>query len=324
MLHSKHAGQLMACFFPAGSILIDLTRFAPLAVVLGAVAVATNPVFVRLSELTSVASAAHRMIWALPVFALWFWWSRPKTTVQPPSAVKPPSAKHVPLLLLCGLLFAVDLVSLHASIERTAAANSMLFVNAQPIYVVIGSWLLFGTRVTRHFGFGVAIALIGGVLVAWQSLDIGTEHLIGDGLGVLAGILYAGYILGASRLRGQLSSAEINLWTCLIAVPILVLVTLASGNSLIPETPRGWGLMIALGVISQGIGQGLIVWGLAHLPTSFSSVALLTAPVAAAVFAWLFLDESLSSIQIVGMSAVLVGIYVAWRAAPIASKKKPL
>lgn len=283
---------------------------------LGAVAVATNPVFVRLSELTSVASAAHRMIWALPVFAFWFWLSRPKT------GVRPPSGKHVPLLLLCGLLFATDLVSLHASIERTAAANSMLFVNAQPIYVVLGGWLLFGTRVTRNFGFGVAIALVGGVLVAWQSLDIGTEHLIGDGLGVFAGILYAGYIIGASRLRGRFSSTEINLWTCLIAVPILVLVTLASGDSLIPQTPRGWGLMIALGVISQGLGQGLIVWGLAHLPTSFSSVALLTAPVAAAVFAWLFLDESLTSIQLVGMSAVLVGIYVAWRAAPIASEKK--
>lgn len=200
----------------------------------------------------------------------------------------------------------------------------MLFVNAQPIYVVIGSWLLFGTRVTRHFGVGVAIALVGGVLVAWQSLDIGTDHLIGDGLGVFAGILYAGYILGASRLRGRLSSAEINLWTCLITVPILVLVTLASGYSLIPQTPRGWGLMVALGVISQGLGQGLIVWGLAHLPTSFSSVALLTAPVAAAVFAWLFLDEALVPIQIVGMGAVLVGIYVAWRAAPIESKKKPL
>jgi len=299
---------------------MDLTRFAPLAVVLGAVAVATNPVFVRLSELTSVASAAHRMIWALPVFALWFWLSRPKAAVRPPS-----SGKHVTLLLLfCGLLFAFDLVSLHASIERTAAANSMLFVNAQPIYVVIGSWVLFGTRVPRHFGFGVAIALVGGVLVAWQSLDIGTEHLIGDGLGVFAGILYAGYILGASRLRGRLSSAEINLWTCLIAAPILVLVTLASGHSLIPATAHGWGLMIALGVISQGLGQGLIVWGLAHLPTSFSSVALLTAPVAAAVFAWLFLDESLTSIQIVGMATVLVGIYVAWRAAPVASNKKPL
>jgi drug/metabolite transporter (DMT)-like permease len=215
-------------------------------------------------------------------------------------------------------------VALHAAIERTAAANAMLFVNAQPIYVVVGSWLLFGTRVTRRFGVGVAVALVGAVLVAWQSLDIGTDHLIGDGLAVIAGLGYAGYILAASRLRGRLSSAEINLWTCLLAVPILVLVTLAGGYSLIPESPRGWGLMIALGVISQGLGQGLIVWGLAHLPTSFSSVALLTAPVAAGVFAWLFLDESLVVLQIIGMGAVLVGIYVSWRAAPIASKKKPL
>ena len=56
----------------------------------------------------------------------------------------------------------------------------------------------------------------------------------------------------------------------------------------------------------------------------YTRALLAAAPVAAAVFAWLFLDESLTSIQIVGMSAVLVGIYVAWRAAPVANEKKPL
>lgn len=282
-------------------------KLAAPAVIVGAVAVAANPVFVRLSELSSVASAAHRMIWALPVFALWTLFS----TWRAPARERPD--RQVLLLLFCGLLFALDLTALHAAIERTSAANAMLFVNAQPIYVVIGSWLLFGTRVSRRFGTGVAIALSGAVLVTWQSLEFGNEHLVGDGLGVLAGVLYAGYILGASRLRGHLSSAQINLATCLIGAPVLIMVALIGGHSLIPETAHGWGLMIALGVVSQGLGQGLIVWGLAHLPASFSAVALLTAPVAAAAFAWLLLDESLGQIQILGMGAVLLGIYVAWQ-----------
>lgn len=287
---------------------MDSQRLAPLSVIVGAVAVAANPVFVRLGELSSVASAAHRMIWALPVFLLWFLWSRRRT------AHRRALDGRAPLLLLCGLLFAVDLSALHAAIDLTTAANAMLFVNAQPIYVVIGSWLLFGTRVSRRFGAAVAIALTGGVLLAWQSLEFGIGNLAGDGLGVLAGMLYAGYILGARRLRDGLSSAEINLWTCTIGAPILVLVALVGGHSLIPDTGRGWGLMIALGVISQGLGQGLIVWGLAHLPVGFSSVALLMAPVASAVLAWGFLGESLVPLQILGIGTVLLGIYVAWRA----------
>lgn len=269
---------------------------------------AANPVFVRLSELSSVASAAHRMFWALPVFLLWVLWSRRRTALR-----RAPDGQ-IPLLLLCGFLFAVDLTALHAAIELTSAANAMLFVNAQPIYVVIGSWLLFGTRVSRRFGAGVAIALTGGVLLAWQSLEFGTRHLAGDGLGVLAGMLYAGYILGARRLRAGFSSAEINLWTCIVGVPLLALAALAGGHSLTPDTTRGWGLMIALGVISQGLGQGLIVWGLAHLPVSFSSVALLMAPVASAVLAWGFLGESLVPLQLLGIGTVLLGIHVAWRA----------
>tara|TARA_Y100001960_G_C14116106_1_gene559903 strand:+ start:201 stop:494 length:294 start_codon:yes stop_codon:yes gene_type:complete len=73
---------------------------------------------------------------------------------------------------------------------------------------------------------------------------------------------------------------------------------------------EGWFLMIGLGVVSQALGQGLIVWSFAHLATSFSSVTLLAAPVAASIFAWIFLGEVISSQQIFGMGMVTIGIYL--------------
>jgi drug/metabolite transporter (DMT)-like permease len=279
------------------------------AVVLGAVATATNPVFVRISDVDLVASAFHRMAWAIPMIWLWSRFTGPAAT-----SAQRLSHRHLGLLLLCGALFAADLAALHASISLTNAANAILFLNAQPIYVVVGSWLLFGTLVTRHFLVAAGVSLLGAAMLAWHSLDLGAGQLLGDGLGVVAGLFYAGYILAASRLRSGRSSAQINLWTCLVGAPILLLAALSLGQDVIPATARDWGLMIGLGVVSQALGQGLIVWGLAHLPTSFSSVALLTAPVAAAVFAWLLLDEALTLSQIGAMALVLTGVYGAWRA----------
>ena len=83
---------------------------------------------------------------------------------------------------------------------------------------------------------------------------------------------------------------------------------------MIPGSAYGWALMIGLGIISQAGGQGLIVWALAHLPAGFSAVALLSAPVAATVFAWALLGEPLAAVQIAGMAVVLGGIYWAHRA----------
>lgn len=282
---------------------------AKFAIMLGAVATAANPIFVRLSDLTPTASAFHRMAWALPL--MWLWVALERTRGVAPPAV--PRRGDWRLLVLCGVFFASDLIALHWSIELTIAANAILFLNAQPIYVMLAAWLLFGDRVTRGFLLSLIVALGGVGMLVWHNL--GTGRLAGDGLGIIAGICYAGFILTASRLRARYSSAVVNAWTCLVATPMLLAAALLTGQELIPGSAEGWMLMIGLGVICQACGQGLIVWGLAHLPASFSSITLLAAPVAAAIFAWSILGESLSGIQIAGIIVVLTGIQLAWRGA---------
>ena len=60
--------------------------------------------------------------------------------------------------------------------------------------------------------------------------------------------------------------------------------------------------------MSQVAGQGLIAWGMAHLPAAFSSVSLLVQPVAAAVLAWLLLAERFGALQALGGAIVIAGI----------------
>ena len=319
-----------------------LSALAAAGVVLGAIATSSNPVFVRLSDVPETASAFHRMAWALPAFAVWGLAGAFGTRGVPagggrdvPAAPEPRRSRRllrairIPseprdrlLLVLCGVFFAVDLAALHAAVNLTTAANAILFLNAQPIYVSIGAWLLFGERMGARFAGAAALAMIGAVVLTWTSLDLGAGHALGDALGVVAGVCYAGYLLAASRLRTEYSSLTINVATCLVGAPLLLAAALASGQPITPPAVNDWLLMIGLGVVAHACGQGLIVWGLAHLPAAFASVSLLVAPVSAALLAWLLLAEPLGPIQIVGMVVVLAGVQLAWRAHDTQSNRR--
>ena len=311
-----------------------LAALAAAGVVLGAVATSSNPVFVRLSDVPETASAFHRMAWALPAFALWGFAAglgvrragagkgdAPPVVAEPSRSRRlfrstgiPTERRDLLLLVLCGVFFAGDLAALHAAVNLTTAANAILFLNAQPIYVSIGAWLLFGESVGVRFVGAATLAMLGVVVLAWTSVDIGAGHALGDALGIVAGVCYAGYILAASRLRTDYSSLAINVATCLVGAPLLLAAALATGQSIAPPTVDDWLLMIGLGVVAHACGQGLIVWGLAHLPAAFASVSLLVAPVSAALLAWLLLAEPLGPVQVAGMALVLVGVQLAWRA----------
>ena len=310
-----------------------LATLAAAGVVLGAIATSSNPVFVRLSDVPETASAFHRMAWALPAFALWGFAAglgtrrtgagkgrgapvvaqRPRSRRLVRSIGIPTERRDLLLLVLCGVFFAGDLAALHAAVNLTTAANAILFLNAQPIYVSIGAWLLFGERVGPRFIGATALAMSGVVVLTWTSADLGAGHALGDALGVVAGVCYAGYILAASRLRTDYSSLAINVATCLVGAPLLLAAALATGQSVAPPTVNDWFLMIGLGVVAHACGQGLIVWGLAHLPAAFASVSLLVAPVSSAALAWLLLAEPLGLVQVAGMALVLAGVQLAWR-----------
>ena len=277
-----------------------------LAVVVGAVCTATNPIFIRFSELEPVVSAFHRMLWAIPILLLWsFLDKNPVHTVDI-------NSNDRWLLALCGIFFAADLIALHLAIDLTLAANAIVFLNAQPLYVVAFGWLFFSERVSIRFVGAMLFAFVGIAVLMWSGRNIGSGSLYGDLLGIAAGLFYAGFLLTATRLRARHSSITINLWTCIAALPILLLVALSNSAPILPHTIEGWSYMLSLGIISHALGQGLIVWGLARLLPSMSAIALLIAPLAAACFAWILLDEPLNSVQVLSMFAVLIGIQMAW------------
>lgn len=284
-------------------------RFALMALFAGAIAIAFAPIFVRLSQVGPSATAFWRMSLALPALWLLSGLERRGAT-ETRRAV---SGFDYRRLAAAGLFFAGDLAFWHWSIKFTSVANATLLANFMPIFVTLGSWLLFNQRVSAKFILSMLVAFAGTILIVGMSFSLSLQRLWGDGLGLITAVFYAGYILSVKRLRSQFSTATVMAWSGLVTSIVLLPVTLAFGESLLPVDIRGWLVLVGLALVSQVGGQGLIAFALAHLPASFSSLTLLIQPVMAAVFAWLILFESIAPLQATGGILVLAGIFFARR-----------
>ena len=276
------------------------------ALLLGATCIALSPIFVRVSEAGPTATAFWRVALAVPVlWLLYFLKSKARSQRY--------SGKW-PLLLAAGFAFAGDLGFWHTSIKLTSVANSTLLANLASIFVTLAAWMFLKQKPTRLFLTGLAAALVGVGLLVHTSLAFSSTGLVGDALGVVTAMFYAGYILAVKGLRDRgETTLHLMAVTSTITALFLFPVALAAGEPMLPSSAFGWWMLIGLALISHAAGQGLIAYALAHLPAAFSSVSLLFQPVMAALFAWLLLAEGLVPLQIAGGIVVLFGIYLARR-----------
>ena len=287
---------------PAGEASRKSLAFA--ALLLGAAAIAFAPIFVRLSDTGPSASAFWRV--ALALVPLWIWAGM---------SARAERRRALPwkALVIAGLCFAGDLGAWHVSIMYTTVANSTLEANFAPIFVTLGAWLLFRQRVSRLFLIALAVTLGGATLLIGPNFALGGRALLGDALGVLSAVFYAGYMLAIKSASERTGTAGIMAVSTGVAALALLPYALATADVFLPQSAAGWLVLIGLALIPHIAGQSLIAYGFAHLPAAFSSVSLLLQPVLAAIYAWALLGEAVGPVQMLGALVVLTGIYLARR-----------
>ncbi len=273
------------------------------ALVGGASAIATSALWVKVSEAGPVATGFWRAFLALP--ALWIW-----AALAARRSVGSDLRNDGGRLVAAGLLFAGDLAVWHWSIVLTSVANSTLLANLAPIFVTLAVWLLFRSRPSGLFLVGMATALAGVATLIGADFELSFKAMVGDALGVGTAVFYAGYQLTVTELRTRVSTASIMAWSSAVTAAALFPIALLSGERLLPVSGNGWLILIGLALTSQVAGQSLIAYAMAHLPATFTSVALLFQPVVSAILAWLLLDEPVTMLQVIGCATVLIGIRI--------------
>jgi drug/metabolite transporter (DMT)-like permease len=276
---------------------------------LGAVSISFSGIFVKLSEVGPVSTAFFRMALPLPIMAIGLLISaRGHTTRKLPRiGWRGWAGIHVAAFFL-----AFDLIVWHWSLKLIGVGIATLLGNTAPIWVALAGFVFFKERFSPRFLLGLGVALAGVVLLVLSgSRSLAVNDWAGLMLATSGAIGYAGYLRGVKAARNTVGLAQVMFWTSAFTALWLLPAALLTEDEVVPHTLHGWLAVGGLAVVSQTIGQGLISWALGHLPAAFSSVSLLLNPVASAIFAWIILGEGLTTTQIGGGLAVLLGIFVA-------------
>ncbi len=273
--------------------------------IIGAIAIAFSPIFVRFSDVDPIMTAFYRIFISLPFF-LFF------SSFNIIEKVKFPKFNNsYVIFLVSGIFFALDLICWHWSIKLTTVSKATFLSNLAPIVVIIFSLIFLKERFSKFFYLAVLLSMVGMLMLLGESFKFDKSQFIGDLLGVLTAVWYGSYIVTISQLRKKYNSTSIMFLSGIVTAIILLTVSILFEQSLIPQSLFTITIIFLLGFICQFMGQSFITYSLAYLSASLSSLCLLIQPIAATVLAYFFFQEKLTTIQFFGSALILIGIYIA-------------
>lgn len=215
--------------------------------------------------------------------------------------------------LLGGVCLALHFIFWISSLEFTSVASSVVLVTTNPIFVALGSHFLLRESVTLSLMIGIAISLLGGVLIGYGDFLAGPNVLLGDGLALLGAIMASSYLLVGRRLRAHTDLLTYIFLVYGVAAIVLFLTALLLQQPLIgfPKETYLWLILLAIG--PQLIGHTSFNWALKHLPASTVAVIILGEPVGSTVLAYFLLGEPVTALKALGGLLILTGIYLSSR-----------
>jgi inner membrane transporter RhtA len=161
---------------------------------------------------------------------------------------------------------------------------------------------------TRSVRNAVALLFaVAGVVV------LGGGEVEGNAVGLLfiglASAMWAAYIVIGSRVA-RLDRGVAGLGVGLVIGAFAIAPLGAPSSAEVWTSPRLLVLCLAVGVFSNAIGYGIDQFTMRRIPIRRFSLLLALLPVTAAFIGWLVLDQRPSTIEMIGIALVLVGVIV--------------
>ena len=281
-----------------------VARWVAIPIALGAIS--TSGILIRLTEAPPLATAAYRMLGASAIllgFAL----------LRQRGEFLLLTRREVRLLVLGGVLVGVHFALWTSALFNTTVASAVLLTDTHPVFVALAAWAFLRERTSTAVWLGIAVAMIGSVIIGVGDLLSGGTGLLGDAMAIGAAVTFAGYLVIGRHLRQGVGVAIYAGIVYGIGGMLVAAVALAAGVPLASFSQRDVVVWLALILVPTMAGHTVFNWTLRHLPASVVGIAILGEPVLTTTWAWLFLSEAPQQTAFVGGAAILVGLYVALR-----------
>jgi inner membrane transporter RhtA len=213
-------------------------------------------------------------------------------------------------------VFALMNVSLYAAVERIGLGLAVTLEFLGPLSVaLVGARLATPPGRARRLALGCAVLAGVGVVVLTRPQP--STDPVGLGLGLLAGLCWAGYILLnrtlGRRLPGVAGSAAAGAVSGLVYLPIGIAALVAH-----PPTPAALACAAAAGVLSSVVPFLADLLALRRVPAHSFGVFMSASPVLAAAIGALALGEALAGPDWLAIALIVTANAVAVLVTPAA------
>jgi drug/metabolite transporter (DMT)-like permease len=209
-----------------------------------------------------------------------------------------------------GVALGLDIALFFSAVKSTTIANATVIGALQPLLTLaIGPRLLGDSeRATRREATLAGVAIAGVAVVLFGSRGLPDWAPRGDLLAIGALFAWTGYFLFSKRSQGRISSLEYTAATALIAAAVNTPIAFLSGQDLSPPAGSEWGWLVLLALGPGLIGHVFMNWSLTRIPVWLGATLSLFIPVTSTLMAWLFIDEEVARMQLVGMAIVIAAL----------------
>ncbi len=244
-----------------------------------------------------------------------------------------PAKGEMGLLLLFGVVGIAAVQSFYFfSILRLHVSIALIIEFTAPIWIVLYLRFVKKVQIANSMWLGLVAAFVGLVLVGevWRGLTLNGLGVISSFLDALS--LAAYFVLG--RALGKTRGTDTALvWGFGITSVLFALVQPwwsfpfhifskqinLNGHFAGHHLP-GWLLIIFIIIVGTVLPYLCVLAGVNALSPQAASIIGMLEPVLAGIFGWILLKETFTTIQLVGASVVLVGIFIANEKIPEGAK----
>ena len=233
-----------------------------------------------------------------------------------PKSARPVSRRLWIRLLAIGVsAYAIGNGALFWGLKYLPATTGSFMMSSVPLLVLFAGIVWLKEIPTWWQVVGLMITLVGGALFFSPGLESGEP--LGIAIVSIGLFGFAAFgVLGRAVARDQQTD---TLW--LTAVPLafgggLLLLIALPLEGLPPLSGSAWAIVAWLAIVNTALAYILYNHSLQVLPALEMNVLLNLSPLGTAVLAWLFLQESLSRDQIIGIVIVIAGVMLVQRQRP--------
>ncbi len=259
-------------------------------------------------NLDTISVLAMRMLFSLPIFIiialiLFVRKDNVRLTLKEWLAI---SGLGILSYYISSWLDFTGLQFLSASVER-------LILFTYPTIVVLISAFFLGKKITIQQKIALLLTYIGVAIAFVAEKGLGEQKNIwlGSAYVFACAITYSFYVVGTGELVHRFGSIKFSCYAMIAAtMPILIQCYAANKIDIFHFTKEVYFLSFFLVLIATIIPIFLIVEGIRIVGASNSSIIGFVGPMSTIFLGYIFLNENVSVLQLVGTAIVLAGVYL--------------